>query len=347
MELSNKDAKTEILYSVQAFTALKESVERGLDNLIQEITRKKTAIEDRAKGFIKELEQEISELRKRSSEVEQLSRTDDHLHLLQNLSLLSSTPPDKDWTNVSLCPQRYEGFVARALAQLEEDFNKTTKNLFEAELSRVKEKEVSVKLDRITAHPQLVVSEDGREVKYSDEERNIPNSPKRFDGLFVLGQQRFCRPFYFEAEVRRKTEWTLGVAKESVNRKGTITLNPQNGFWTISLRHNTCYASVDPEICVSTKCKPETVGVFVDYEEGIVSFYDVQAAALIYSFTGFSFTEELYPFCSPGSLWDGNSAPLILCKSTFFADPIYESPEILSPMSPKSSPSVKVWSLNM
>ncbi|GLD73593.1 E3 ubiquitin-protein ligase TRIM11-like protein [Lates japonicus] len=45
--------------------------------------------------------------------------------------------------------------------------------------------------------------------------------------------------------------------------------------------------------------KPEKVGMFVDYEEGLVSFYDADTAALIYSFTGCSFTDKLYPFFSP------------------------------------------------
>ena len=51
-------------------------------------------------------------------------------------------------------------------------------------------------------------------------------------------------------------------------------------------------------VCLSLKSQPEKVGVFVDYEEGLVSFYDVDAAALIYSFTGCSFTEKLFPFFS-------------------------------------------------
>ncbi|XP_038561986.1 E3 ubiquitin/ISG15 ligase TRIM25-like [Micropterus salmoides] len=52
--------------------------------------------------------------------------------------------------------------------------------------------------------------------------------------------------------------------------------------------------TLDPDIS-----QPEKVGVFVDYEEGLVSFYDVDAAAHIYSFTGCRFTEKLYPYFSP------------------------------------------------
>ncbi|KAK9525828.1 hypothetical protein VZT92_016504 [Zoarces viviparus] len=58
-------------------------------------------------------------------------------------------------------------------------------------------------------------------------------------------------------------------------------------------------ALADPDIRLSLKSQPQTVGVFVDYEEGLVSFYDVKSAALIYSFTGCCFTEKLYPYFSP------------------------------------------------
>uniref|UniRef100_A0A3Q4GWX8 RING-type domain-containing protein n=1 Tax=Neolamprologus brichardi TaxID=32507 RepID=A0A3Q4GWX8_NEOBR len=49
--------------------------------------------EKQAEGLIKDLEQEISELMKRRSEVEQLSCSEDHLHLLQSFSSLKAAPP--------------------------------------------------------------------------------------------------------------------------------------------------------------------------------------------------------------------------------------------------------------
>ncbi|XP_033982030.1 E3 ubiquitin-protein ligase TRIM21-like [Trematomus bernacchii] len=105
-----------------------------------------------------------------------------------------------------------------------------------------------------------------------------------------------------------------GVARESINRKGLITATPQNGYWTIRLRNENEYkACAGPRVRLSLKSQPEKVGVFVDYEEGLVSFYDVDAAALIYSFTGCCFKEKLYPYFSPSLNHGGkNSAPLII-----------------------------------
>ncbi|XP_053195876.1 E3 ubiquitin-protein ligase TRIM21-like [Scomber japonicus] len=318
VDLSKEAADRQTAEGVQVFTTLMESVERSLNELIETIEEKQRTTEKQAEDFIKELEQEISELKKRSSEVEKLSHSEDHLHLLQNFLSLKAAPPTKDWTEVSVHPPSYERTVVKAVAQLEETLNKKMKKLFaEVELKRVQQYAVDVTLDPDTANPNLILSDDGKQVYDSDVEKNLPDNPKRFSkNPCVLGKQSLSSGrFYFEVQVKEKTGWALGVAIESINRKGQITLIPQKGFWTIWLRNGNEYEALDyPSVRLSLKSRPQKVGVFVDYEKGLVSFYDVDAAALIYSFTGFSFTEKLYPYFSP-CLNDGgiNSAPLIIC----------------------------------
>ncbi|XP_037621719.1 E3 ubiquitin-protein ligase TRIM39-like [Sebastes umbrosus] len=315
VDLSEEDADREIAEGVQVFTALKESVERGQANLIDTIKEKQKTTEKQAEAFIKELEQEISELTKRSTEVEQLSRSEDQLHLLQSVQSLKAAPPTKDWTEVSVRPS-YKGTVVRAVAQLEETLSKEMKKLLEAEQKRVQQYAVDVTLDPDTAHPHLILSDDGKQVSPGKVMKNLPNNPERFsDCVFVLGKQSFSSGrFYFEVQLKGKTEWNLGVARESINRKGNITLSPEDGYWTICLRNGNEYkAAARPSVSLSLKSRPQKVGVFVDYEEGLVSFHDVDAAALIYSFTGCCFTEKLLPYFSPGSIKGRkNSAPLII-----------------------------------
>ncbi|XP_053192440.1 E3 ubiquitin-protein ligase TRIM39-like isoform X2 [Scomber japonicus] len=273
-------------------------------------------LKKQAEDFIKELEQEISELKKRSSEVEKLSHSEEHLHLLQNFPSLKAAPPTKDWTEVSICPS-YEETLVRAVAQLEETLSKQLKKQFEAQLKKVQQYAVDVTLDPDTANPELILSHDGKQVNHGDVKKNLPDNPKRFSYcVSVLGKQSFSSGrFYFEVQVKEKTEWNLGVARESIKRKGQIKLKPQDGYWTMWLRNGNEYkASNSPPVDISLKAQPQKVGVFVDYEKGLVSFYDVDAAALIYSFTGCSFTEKLYPYFCPGLYYGGtNSAPLIIC----------------------------------
>ncbi|XP_035856040.1 E3 ubiquitin-protein ligase TRIM21-like isoform X3 [Sander lucioperca] len=318
VDLSEEDADREIAEGVQVFTSLKESVERGLNELIDTIKEKQKTTEKQAEAFIKELEQEISELMKRSTEVEQVLRSEDHLHLLQSVQSLNiqQPPPTKDWTEVSVRPSSYEGTVVKAVVQLEETLSKEMKKLLESELKRVQQYAVDVTLDPDTAHPKLILSDDGKQVNHGDVRKNLPDNPERFSKCVnVLGKQSFSSGrFYFEVQVKGKTDWDLGVARESINRKRSITLSPEDGYWTIWLRNGNEYEALDdPGVLLSLKSPPQKVGVFVDYEEGLVSFYDVDAAALIYSFTGCSFTEKLFPFFSPSLNYGGkNSSPLII-----------------------------------
>ncbi|XP_047672069.1 butyrophilin subfamily 2 member A2-like isoform X2 [Tachysurus fulvidraco] len=175
---------------------------------------------------------------------------------------------------------------------------------------------VDVTLDPDTAHPDLILSADGKQVRDGDEQQNLSDTPQRFDTCpGVLGKQSFSSGrFYYEVQVRGKTDWSLGVMRENINRKGKITLSPQNGFWTMVLRNENQYkACACPSVPITLREKVEVVGVFVDYEEGLVSFYDVKSKSNIYSFTGQSFTEKLYPYFSPYLHHEGtNSAPLII-----------------------------------
>ncbi|KAM6941662.1 E3 ubiquitin-protein ligase TRIM21-like [Lycodopsis pacificus] len=317
VDLSEEDADREKAEGVQVFTDLKESVERRLNELIKTIEEKQRTTEKQAEAFIKELEQEISELKKRSTEVVQLSLSEDHLHLLQSVqsSNIHHPPSTKDWTKVSV-PPSYEGTVRRAVVQLEETLSKEMKKLLEAELKRIQKFAVDVTLDPDTANPELILSDDGKQVKHGDVKKNLPNNRERFSSWnSVLGKQSFSSGrFYFEVQVQGKTKWDLGVARESINRKGNTPRIPQNGYWAILLRNGNEYKALDdPSVSLSLKSQPQKVGVFVDYEEGLVSFYDVDAAALIYSFTGCSFTEKLFPYFSPCNNDGGkNSAPLII-----------------------------------
>ncbi|XP_059192066.1 nuclear factor 7, ovary-like [Centropristis striata] len=301
VELSKEDADRETADGVQVFTALKESVERSQAELIDRIKEKQRKTEKQAEDFIKELEQEISELKKRSTEVEQLTQSEDHLHLLQSLLSLNAALPTKNWTELNVRPL-HEGTVRRALYQLEETLNEKMKEVVNTELKRVRQSAVDVTLDYDTAHPNLIVSYYGKRVQYRDEKKDVPNNPERFNrDAYVLARQSFSSGrFYYEVGVRRYNDWTLGVARESINRKGKIYLSPSNGYWSICLRNGDEYKAFNEyPVYLSLKSHPEKVGVFVHYEEGLVSFYDVYNAALIYSFTGCSFTEELYPFFGP------------------------------------------------
>ncbi|XP_030200379.1 zinc finger protein RFP-like [Gadus morhua] len=310
------DADREIADGVQVLTALMRRIEKCQDDLNQMVKEKLKSTVKQAEDLIKELEQEIEDLTNRSTEVKQLSQTKDHLHFLQAFRSLKDPPPTRDWTTVEVRPPSYVGTLRRSLDPLEETLNMEMKKLRDAELKRVQKYEVDLTLDPDTAYPRLTLSEDGKQVHDGGVVKTLPDNPKRFKRrMFVLTRQTFSSGrFYFEVQVKDKTGWRLGVAIESIDRKGETERTPETGYWTLLYYQDVLVFSDDPVVRVPLRAELQKVGVFVDYDEGLVSFYDVEARVHLFSATGCTFSEPLYPFLSPSRHdYEGNnSAPLII-----------------------------------
>ncbi|XP_056099140.1 zinc-binding protein A33-like isoform X2 [Rhinichthys klamathensis goyatoka] len=299
--------------SIEFFTDLIRSIERCQSELLEMMEQKQKAAEKQTEEHIKELEQEITELMRRDTELEQLSHTEDHLQLLQIYPSLSRPVRTSSWTEISISDTHESvGTLRKALTQLQETIEE---KLSKTELKRIQRYAVDVTLDPDTAHPLLILSDDGKQVTCGDTELELKDNTKRFDYCYnVLAKEGFSSGrFYFEVQVKGKTEWDLGVARESINRKGMITAAPENGYWTVFLRDGNHYQAYESSpVSLSLRVKPQVVGVFVDYEDGLVSFYDVESRSHIYSFTGQSFTEKLFPYFSPSDNEGENAASLII-----------------------------------
>ncbi|XP_073707381.1 E3 ubiquitin-protein ligase TRIM39-like [Garra rufa] len=315
-EVRKRNTEKEKAAHVELFTDLIRSIERYQTELLEMMEEQQKAAEKQEEELIEELEQEITELKMRNTELEQLSHTEDHLHLLQIHSSLCSPTNTRNWPEISMKTHESLETLRRDLTQLKDTIDEKLTQTVSRELKVMQQYAVDVTLDTDTALPNLILSDDGKQVRDGDIRQKLPDNPERFDTCAcVLGKEGFSSGrFYFEVQVKGKTKWDLGVARESINRKGKITVSPSTGHWIVRLRNGNEYkACDDPSVSLSLRVKPQRVGVFVDYEEGLVSFYDVESSSHIYSFTGQSFTEKLYPLFSPCNNDGGkNSSPLII-----------------------------------
>ncbi|CAL8273578.1 unnamed protein product [Merluccius merluccius] len=316
VQFSKEDADREIADSVQVFTALVRYIEKCQEDFHKTLEEKQKSTEQQAEGLIKELEQEIKDLTNKRSEVKQLFYTEDHLRFLQTFKALKNPLHTRDWTAVQVSLPSYVGTLRRSLVQLEETLSMEMNNLPDTELKRVQQNEVDITLDPDTAYPQLILSEDGKQVHVGDGTKLLPDNPARFTSLVgVLAKQSFSSGrFYFEVQGKDKTTWELGLAREPINRKQEISTSPGNGYWTIFFN-----SGDDDQFFVANdshhhlRTKPQKVGVFVAYDEGLISFYDVNTRVHIYSFTGCTFNEPLYPIVIPYDDDDVNmSIPVII-----------------------------------
>ncbi|KAM9263896.1 E3 ubiquitin-protein ligase TRIM21-like [Morus bassanus] len=204
--------------------------------------------------------------------------------------------------------------LAAVPAELQGTYDVPTGGIFEF-LNRFK---VDVTLDPASAHPSLLLSEDGRSVSHGGTRQDLPDHAERFDPyVFVLGSLRITSGrCYWEVEVGDKTEWDIGVCREAVKRKGKGPLSPPAGFWRMWLRNSNQYkVLLSHPITLSIRAKPKRVGIYLDYKGGEVTFYNATDQTHLYTYGG-AFAGVLRPFFSPGLSQGGkNTEPLVVCPA--------------------------------
>ncbi|ELK09388.1 Tripartite motif-containing protein 34 [Pteropus alecto] len=185
------------------------------------------------------------------------------------------------------------------------------------------------KLD-ITLNPfnlnlNLVLSEDQRQLT------SVPIWPVKYYNYGILGSQYFSSgKHYWEVDVSKKTAWILGVycrtrscntkfgVRQGKNHQNVYSrFRPENGYWVVGLQNKSEYnafedsSTSDPKVLTlfMAVC-PHRVGVFLDYEESTVSFFNItNYGSLIYKFSKCRFSQTTYPYFNP---WNC-PAPMILC----------------------------------
>ena len=136
-------------------------------------------------------------------------------------------------------------------------------------------------LDPDTASPSLTLSADGKRATYGPRREGVLKNSKRFwTTACVLGKEGFSSgKFYYEV-VTTSGNWYVGVVRESINRNDQIALSPESGHWTEWEKKST----------------GKRVGIFVDYDVGLVSFYDADTWCPMRSYNNATFNEIIYPF---------------------------------------------------
>ncbi|XP_044838380.1 zinc finger protein RFP-like isoform X1 [Mauremys mutica] len=174
-------------------------------------------------------------------------------------------------------------------------------------------RQVNVTLDPDTAHPDLVLSEDRKRLRLGDTQQQLPNNPERFDPWpCVLGCEGFTSGRHcweVEVEVGDGRCWAVGVARESVGRKGEISTSPEGGIWAVRRLGNRFRALTSPVTRLPLSRAPSRIRVCLDCDRGQVTFIDAGDEAPIFTFPPGSVPgERIRPW-----FWVGQGSRLRLC----------------------------------
>ncbi|XP_030400992.1 butyrophilin subfamily 1 member A1-like isoform X5 [Gopherus evgoodei] len=181
------------------------------------------------------------------------------------------------------------------MEELQKQMDETKKEL---EWRRVQNNSDDITLNGITAHPNLSISGDKKSFTHEAQPQKVLSNPERFDStVCVLGSEGFSSgKHYWEVEVVSSTDWDLGVARKSTQRKGKLSLSPREGFWALGLSGRDYWAKTDPWTQVIVQKKPKKIGIYLSYQEEQVTFFNVTDMSVLFTFNNCSFSGEVYPF---------------------------------------------------
>uniref|UniRef100_A0A3P9IE62 B30.2/SPRY domain-containing protein n=1 Tax=Oryzias latipes TaxID=8090 RepID=A0A3P9IE62_ORYLA len=169
-------------------------------------------------------------------------------------------------------------------------------------------------LDPNTAHSRLYLSDDLTSVRREETSQQLPNNPERnMRYNLVFGSEGFRSGKHsWEVEVGDHPFWLIGVAKESVNRKGERSASPKDGIWCL-FHENGEYTNGDGQTVTVTKSL-QKIRVQLDYDRGEVSFYNPEDMTHIYTHKD-TFTEKLFPYFNVGKSGDAKTSKLQICPT--------------------------------
>ncbi|XP_006896317.1 PREDICTED: butyrophilin subfamily 1 member A1-like [Elephantulus edwardii] len=192
-----------------------------------------------------------------------------------------------------------------------------------------------VTLDPSSAHSNLDLSQDNKRLTWKDICKSMS-----LEQCSVLGLEGITSGlWYWEVEVKdeHRSEWTVGVCRENVVRKGFYWERSEKGFWVVGrfLYYFCVFTSSLTELTL--RQFPSRVGIFLDYDEGDISFYNMTDGSHIFSFSEASFSGTLLPYfmfmsgditlaiCSTADGSEGLTEPI----HKPLTEPVWTDPEVL------------------
>ncbi|XP_073715834.1 E3 ubiquitin-protein ligase TRIM21-like [Misgurnus anguillicaudatus] len=298
----------------KVFAAVMDAVKRAEEELIAPLEDRRRSLEREMEEKTQKIQEDLEEYKNIINHLNQTQNEEDGILFLQSYP---SVPAEfRDDLGVSIETQLNFGSMRNITTFVLTSIRTQLENLCSFEMRRIQTFLVDVILDKKTAHPALEVSQDGKAVRGKANAHDSQGVPKQSDLVVgVLGnlQIKSGKAFWL-VEVGQITGWELGVVRENANRRGTVFCKPSEGYWVIVFSGPNTYGAFEEKpIQMHLSTKPQKVGVFVDYESDVISFYNMDDQSHIYTFTQCRFNGTIRPYFNPHPNKNvKNSDPMII-----------------------------------
>nr|XP_043879484.1 tripartite motif-containing protein 16-like [Solea senegalensis] len=320
IEQKGKDVNLSVFRALEdnenIFTELIQLLKKTRSGVMQRLRSQHEPEERRFKDLQEKLQQEITELKRKVTELKQLSLIQDHNQFLLNYcSLSAALGPSTHSSSINIAPARFCEDVTAALSQVrgqvQDVLTRTwthiglTLNQDDVLLpqpeprTRVEFLQYSreITMDPNTLNTWIILSEGNRKVTLMNHRQSYSTHPDRFtDWYQVLSRESLTGQCYWEVEYRglgvyvAVTYKTFRRAGKSV--KGVFGFNDKS--WALCLGSR-CYYLLHSSI--STKVSDglsSRLGVYLDHSAGLLSFYSVSNTMTLLHRVQTTFTQPLY-----------------------------------------------------
>ncbi|XP_073504792.1 E3 ubiquitin/ISG15 ligase TRIM25-like [Phyllobates terribilis] len=278
------------------FMDIKKQLEMAENNVLSEISKQEEKIVSQISHLIKKLEIQEDELSRKMRHVEEMCRVTDPIRLLQESDITVCSHGGDEDTGGDGGEVSSEEDLDEVLISL--TLHRSMRDIVTNVSSELGVHVPDILLDVDTAHRWVKISEDLKTATDSEEKQERPESP----GRFVTVPQVLSRCGLSSGRHYWDVEWNqigicgIGLSYPSIEREGDqSSIIYSDKSWCLCIydgRYNVWHNSVGLTLSVKPTCP--TLGVFLDYEAGRLSFYELcDPIRHLHTFTA-SFTEPLH-----------------------------------------------------
>ncbi|KAM9336103.1 tripartite motif-containing protein 16-like [Symphorus nematophorus] len=300
--------------SEKIFTELICLMEKRRSDVKQQVRSQQETEVSQVRELQEKLEQEITELKKKDAELEQLSQTEDHSQFLYNYPSVSQLSESTNSSSINTRPLRYFEDVAAVVSEARDKLqdilieNWTNISLTVSEVdallshSQAEPKTRAgflkyyheITLDPNTASTSLLLSEGNRKATRMCHQ-SYPSHPDRFTVFVqVLCTESLTGRCYWEVEMSGGGV-NVAVAYKNISRAGNKSRFGQNDkSWALDCgtgSYDFCHNRVRTPVSGPQSSR---VGVYLDHSAGILSFYAISETMTLLHRVETTFTQPLY-----------------------------------------------------
>uniref|UniRef100_A0AAY4E2L8 Tripartite motif-containing protein 16-like n=1 Tax=Denticeps clupeoides TaxID=299321 RepID=A0AAY4E2L8_9TELE len=323
--------------SEKLFGDMLHSIERMQQEMTKLISSNKKAALNTAESHMDRLTQEITDLKRRDSELTQLSRTEDHIHFIQSYHMLLAQTDAEELPSVTVNPYFSFGSITKAVSDIKQQLNefsneelvKVAKTVNKMPFCQLEEKKkktmkylynspVSVDvcqltLDPNTAYKQIYLSRGNRKAAMKRDPQAYSDSSQRFDSL----PQVLCKEALSGGAYYWEVDWSgegasIGITYKGIKRTGygdSARLGYNRKSWSLFCSDSSYSARHSKEQVEINAPYTSRVGVLLDHPGGTLSFYNVSdSMSLIHQFKT-TFAEAVYP-----GFWVWYGSAVTICQ---------------------------------